>query len=414
MASFLKSNRIFLVALLSFFLLAEVAILYYFLILAPKRPPVRPEYLIKVQEDRIPEFIFSDEDFEELEKAFYRQEKFLSQKIAYDRKLPFGEKRLPASLIKESACLLLQTLREAKTNKELNRLIRERFTIYQAAGERGEGKVLFTGYYSPVYEGSLKKQGPFKYPLYLKPEDLKVANLGEFNPALEGERIVYRIDPSREEIVPYWSREDIVQSKILEGQNLEFVYLKSRMDRFYLMIEGSGKIILEDGGSFWVRYSATNGRPYTSVGMLLVKDGKIPKDKLSLNSIREYFQRHPEEMERYLNRNERFTFFFKDEEKEGAIGAAGCELTPGRSIAIDKTIFPLGAPAYIEYQEPQINRKGEFMGIKKITRFVFCQDAGGVIKGPGRVDIYFGVGKKAQVKAERIKDKGKLYFLIKK
>ncbi|MBA7650304.1 hypothetical protein ES703_58107 [subsurface metagenome] len=345
MFSFFQFKRFFLVVLLSCALLAEFLILYFFLILVPKRPPIKPpkEYLMEVEKDKIPEFVYSDKDFEELKKAFNREEEFLSRKIAYERKLSFGEKKLSASLIKESAQLLLQTLQEAKTEEELNRLIRKRFTIYQAAGEEGEGKVLFTGYYSPIYEGSLKKDGPFRYPLYLKPKDLKIANLGEFNPALEGERIVYRIDRSREEIVPHWSREDIVKSKVLEGQNLEFVYLKDRIDRFYLMIQGSGKITLEDGRTLWARYSATNDRPYTSLGRLLAREGKIPQDKLSLQSIRQYFQRHPQEMDQYLNQNERFIFFAKDEKKGGATGAAGAELTPKRSIAIDKKIFPLGA-----------------------------------------------------------------------
>ncbi len=279
MFSFFKSKRFFLVVLVGCTLLAEFAILYYFLILVPKRPPIKlpQEYLMEVEKDKIPEFVYSDKDFEELKKAFNREEEFLSRKIAYERKLPFGEQELPASLIKESAQLLLQTLQEARTQKELNRLIRKRFTIYQAAGQRGQGEVLFTGYYSPICEGSLKEIGPYRYPLYSKAKDLKLANLGEFNPALEGERIVYRIDPSKEEIVPYWSREDIVKSKVLEGQNLEYVYLKDRIDRFYLMIEGSGKITLEDGKTFWARYSATNGRPYTSLGRLWPKKENFPK-----------------------------------------------------------------------------------------------------------------------------------------
>lgn len=408
-------KRPFLVVLLSCLLLAEVAILYYFFVIVPKKFPVKPpeKYLIEVQKDKIPQFTYSDKDFKKLKKAFYKEEEFLSQKIVYKRKLPFGEKKISASLIKESAQLLLQTLQEAKNKEQLNRLIRKRFIIYQAAGEKGKGEVLFTGYYSPVYKGSLKKYGPYQYPLYLKPRDLKVADLGEFDSTLEGKRIVYRIDPSKGEIVPYWSRKDIVKEKVLEGQNLEFVYLKSRIDRFYLMIEGSGKIVLDDGNSFWVRYSATNGRTYTSVGKLLIQEGKIPEDKLSLYSIREYFQHHPEQMDRYLNQNESFIFFTKSE-KEGAIGATGTRLTPKISIAIDKAIFPLGAVAYIEYPEPEVNRKGEVVGIKKMARFVLCQDTGGIIKGPGRADIYFGEGKEAMDKAEHLKAKGKLYFLIKK
>jgi len=386
MFPFFKSKRFFLAALVSCALLVEFAILYYFLILVPKRPPIKPpkEYLMEVQKDKVPEFTYSDKAFEELKKAFNREEEFLSRKITHERKLPFGEKKLSASLIKESAELLLQTLQEAKTQRELNRLIRKRFTIYQAAGEKGDGKVLFTGYYSPVYEGSLKKNGPFRYPLYSKAKDLKLANLGEFNPTLEGERIVYRIHPSKGEIVPYWSREDIVKGKVLEGQNLEFVYLKDRIDRFYLMIEGSGKITLENGKIFWARYSATNGRPYTSLGRLLAKEGKIPEDKVSMQSIRQYFQRHPEEMDQYLNQNECFIFFAKDEKKGGAIGAAGAELTPKRSIAIDKRIFPLGALAYIEYPEPEINREGEVVGWAGTT----CMEAEIGAVSPGRVSSH--------------------------
>ena len=260
----------------------------------------------------------------------------------------------------------------------------------------------------------MKKHGPFQYPLYLKPEDLKIANLGEFDPSLEGKKIVYRIDFSRKKIVPYWSRKDILENKVLEGKNLELVYLKERIDRFYLMIQGSGKIKLEDGKTFWVRYAATNGRPYTSLGKLLVKEGKIPKDKLSMRTVREYFRKYPEEMDRYLNRNERFVFFAKDEEKKGAIGAAGCELTPGISVAIDKEIFPLGAPAYIEYPEPVIDDKSKVVGMEKRAKFVFCQDTGGVIKGPGKVDIYMGEGEKAFLKASHLKGEGRIYFLLKK
>ncbi|MEA3485207.1 MAG: MltA domain-containing protein [Candidatus Aerophobetes bacterium] len=407
-------SKIFLVVFVSCSLVAEFVILYYFFILVPKKPPLKPlkKYLIEVQKDKVPEFTFSHKELGELKEAFQREEEFLSQKITYERKLSFGEGKLSPFLVKESAQLLLKTLQEAKTEEELNRLIKKRFLIYQAAGEGGE--VLFTAYYAPVCEGSLIREGSYQYPLYLRPEELKVANLGEFKSSLEGEEIVYRIDTSRGEIVPYWSRENIVKDEVLEGKNLEFIYLKDRLDRFYLMIEGSGKINLNNGETFRVRYSASNGRVYSSLSRLLVKEGEIPEDKLSMESIREYFQHHPRRMDQYLNQNERFIFFTRDEEIKGTIGAGGCELTPKRSIAIDKKIFPLGAVAYIEYPEPEINREDEIVSIKKKGRFVFCQDTGGVIKGPGRVDIYFGEGEEALAKAGHLKGKGRLYFLIKK
>ncbi|MBE0477932.1 murein transglycosylase A [Candidatus Aerophobetes bacterium] len=413
-----RSDKVFLVALIGGALIVEFAILYYFFILIPAKPLVKPpsRYLIEVEKDKIPQFqfTFSHEALEELKIAFERQKEFLSKKINYGNELPFGETKLPASLIRESAELFLQTMQEAKTQNELNRLIRERFLIFQAAGEGGEGEVLFTGYYAPVYEGSLKREGAFIYSLYVRPEDLKVVDLGEFIPALKGERLVYRIDPFKGEIAPYWTREDITKRKVLEGQGLEFVYLKDRLDKFSLMIEGSGKIVLDDGETLWVNYAATNARPYTSLTHLLEKEGKLPRGKLSMPSIREYFQRHPEQMESYLNQNERFIFFVKDEKKEGATGATGCLLTPQRSIAIDDKIFPLGALVYLEYPEPQVNEKGEGVGMRNEAGFAFCQDTGGVIKGPGRADIYFGEGEKGFVGGEYLKGEGKLYFLIKK
>jgi len=412
MFSFFKSKKFFFAVLLSGALIIEVAILYYFFILVPGKLPTKPpeKYLLEVQEDKIPQFTYSNKDFEELKEAFYREEKFLSQKIAYKRKLAFGKKKLPASLIKESAQLLLQTLQKVKTEEELNRLIRKQFTVYQAVGEKGE--VLFTAYYSPIYEGSFKKYGPYQCPLYSKPKNLKIANLGEFDPALEEKKIVYRIDPSSKEIVPYWTRKDIVQGKILEGEGLEFVYLKNKIDRFFLMIEGAGKIVLDNGESFWVNYVADNGRGYTSLGGLLVKDGKLSPDKLSREGIITYFKAHPEQIDKYLYKNQRFIFYKEDQ--DGPYGAGEVKLTPLRSLAIDENIFPLGALAYIEYPEPEIDREGEVGGTKKTIRFVFCQDTGEAIKGPGRADIYFGEGEKALAKAGHLKGKGNLYFLIKK
>lgn len=186
----MKAVKLFFVVFLSCGLLVEFAILYYFLVFLPTKFPSRPpqRYLLEVPEEEIPRFAYWQDDYQELKEAFQREEGFLLQKIANREKISFGETKLAASLVKESADLLLQTLQEVRSEEELNRLIRKRFIIYQAVGEKGEGKVLFTGYYSPIYEGSLEKQGPFEYPLYLIPKDLKIANLGEFDPALEGER----------------------------------------------------------------------------------------------------------------------------------------------------------------------------------------------------------------------------------
>jgi len=412
MASIFKSKVSFLVVFIACFLVAEVGILYYFLVWIPKRPPERPlvRYLIRVEGDKIPSF--TPVNTVSLKKAFEREKDFLSQEIRFDQNLFLGQQKVSAELIKESAELFFKILGEARNPKELNQLIQKRFNIYLAAGQKDQGRVLFTGYYSPVYKASLRRRADYQYPLYLKPSDLKVAELGEFDLRLEGEKIVYRIDKKREEIVPYYARKQIVQEKILEGKNLELVYLKSKIDRFYLMIEGSGKIMLEDGQSFWANYAASNARPYASLGKLLREDGKLSAGELTMQGIKEYFAHHPHEIDHYLNQNQRFIFHRKEE--DGPYGARGIKLTPLRSLAVDKSIFPLGALAYIEYQAPRVNKAGKVEGEAKYSHFVFCQDSGVAIKGPGRADLYFGEGDQALKRAERTKSLGRLYFLIKK
>ena len=412
MSSIFKSKVSFLVVFIACSLVAEVGILYYFLVWIPKRPPERPlvRYLIRVEGDKIPSFTL--QDTASLKTSFEREKEFLSQKIRSDQKLAFGQQKVSAELIKESAELFFKILEEARNPKELNQLIRKWFNIYLAAGQKDHGRVLFTGYYSPVYKASLRKRADYQYPLYLKPSDLKVAELGEFDPQLKGEKIVYRIDKKRDEIVPYYARKQIVQEKMLEGKNLELVYLKDKIDRFYLMIEGSGKIMLEDGKSFWANYAASNGRPYTSLGKLLQEDGKLSAGELTMQGIKEYFAHHAHEIDHYLNQNQRFIFHRKEE--DGPYGARGIKLTPLRSLAVDKSIFPMGALAYIQYQGPRLNKVGNVEGEAEYSHFVFCQDSGVAIKGPGRADLYFGEGDQALKRAERTKSLGRLYFLIKK
>ncbi|MFQ6067442.1 MAG: MltA domain-containing protein [bacterium] len=412
MSFIFRSKVSFLVIFITCSLVAEVGILYYFLVWVPKPPPERPpvRYLIRVEEDKIPSFNF--QDAASLKKAYEREKEFLSQKIKSNQEFAFGRQKVGAELIKDSAELFFKILGEAINPKELNRLIRKHFNIYLACGEEDQGRVLFTGYYSPIYKASLRRRSDYQYPLYLKPLDLKVAELGEFDARLEGEKIVYRIDKNRDEIVPYYTRKQIVQEKVLKGKNLELVYLKSKLDRFYLMIEGSGKIMLEDGKSFWANYAANNGRPYTSVGKLLREDGKVSPGELTLQGIKKYFAHHPQEIDHYLNQNQRFIFHRKEE--DGPYGAPEIKLTPLRSLAVDKSIFPLGALAYIQYQAPRLNKAGKVEGEAEYSHFVFCQDSGVAIRGPGRADLYFGEGDQVLKRAERTKSWGRLYFLVKK
>jgi membrane-bound lytic murein transglycosylase A len=211
-------------------------------------------------------------------------------------------------------------------------------------------------------------------------------------------------------IKPYFDRKAIDEDMVLAGRGLELVYLKDFLDRYFLHIQGSGVMNLENGQIVKVRFASSNYFPYVSIGKLLIEAGRIPKRKLSLEAIRRYYQENPEEIKKYLNRNPRYIFF---EEFTGNVtGSEGVELTPGRSIATDKSIFPGGGLAYIICQRPVRNAKGEIIYWTPISRFMIDQDTGSAIKGPGRVDIFWGTGKEAEKVAGSFKETGKLYYLL--
>ena len=169
---------------------------------------------------------------------------------------------------------------------------------------------------------------------------------------------------------------------------------------------------MPDGSKINVNYAAANGREYRSIGRLLIKEGKIPKEMMSMKAIREYLKSNPEEMERVLFHNESYIFFRVVE--QGPIGSTGVPVTAGRSIASDTRIFPKGGLAFIETEIPITDVEGNVTGWENISRFVVAQDAGGAIKGPGRVDIFFGTGKESAKLAGAMNREGRLFFLIKK
>jgi len=395
-------------------LLAEAGMLYYFLVMLPEKPappiPIRP--VVRVEGEDMPTFSVSSGGVEALRLALQRQQEYLRTAGAKKRTFALGEEQVPARRIEKSGTLLLTTLQEAETEEELNRLIRDRFIVYRAGGAGDDGRVLFTSYYTPVCRGSRTPNDAFAYPLYLRPQSLRTLDLGRFDPALKGRSIVYRIADNGQEAVPYWNHEDIVRQGVLENQNLELVYLSNRIDRLVAMREGAVKVILEDGGVLWAQYAAKNGRPFRSLGRMLIDEGRISPHEASIASIREYFRSRPELLDSYLFRNESFVFFTEGGETEGALGAMGCELTPHVSIAVDRYLFPLGAPAFITYpvfagRKPQRERDGD-----RTARFVVCQDTGGMIRGPGRVDLYVGEAAVGSTAPDQLHHHGAMYILL--
>jgi membrane-bound lytic murein transglycosylase A len=282
----------------------------------------------------------------------------------------------------------------------LNRMIREHFRIFQSTGRNEAQDMLVTGYYEPLFPGSLSKVEPFIHPLYRVPESLVQQS---------GKRIGRADAEGR--LVPYWSRQEIDGEHMLKGA--ELVYLKDRFDAYLLHIQGSGRIQLPDGSVRSVQYAASNGLAYQSLGKLFVDEGIMPAAEVSIDSIRTWFAKHPEQIERMLYHNPRYIFFQWGDD-QGPRGSLGQVLTANRSIAIDHDVLPAGAVAYLVSRIPILDADGGISHWRPFGRFVLPQDSGAAIRGAGRVDLFMGSGDYAAKAAGTMKEPGKLYFLLPK
>jgi membrane-bound lytic murein transglycosylase A len=304
----------------------------------------------------------------------------------------------------------LEILSQHPDPEELSREIRKRFRLYRAVGRPGNSKVLFTGYFEPVFDARLESNGEFRCPLYQRPPDLVKIDLSLFNDKYRGESIVARIQENS--VVPYYSREEIETEKPLEGRGLEIAWLKDPVDVAFLHIQGSGRLRLPGGEFLTVGYGASNGRPYRSIGRYLLDEGLMQREQMSMQGIRQYLAENPELRERVLNHNPSYVFFQVLE--EGPLGNINIPITPGRTVALDARLFPKGALAFISCQKPVVNPEGRITEWVPFSRFVLNQDTGGAIRGAGRADLFWGSGPYAEVAAGHLQHDGELFILIQK
>ena len=261
------------------------------------------------------------------------------------------------------------------------------FDVYESVGYDGSGIVFYTGYYSPIFKASRTRAPGFEYPLYKKPANLST------NP-LTGEVLSQ-----------YPARSQIESSNMLVGT--ELVYLPSRLDAYIIQVNGSAKLEMTDGSTMYVGFAATNGHEYTSIGRELVKDGKVSADRLSLPTLRAYFRSHPEELDGYIRRNDRFVFFREYDGSEWPAGSLGFKVTARRTLATDKAIFPRGCVVLVTTD------RGPSGGwALPSSQLMLDQDTGGAIRAPGRGDIYFGIGPSAEANAGRQAAEGRMYYLL--
>ena len=338
----------------------------------------------------------------------------ISQSLIYLRKIPedrmfvFGSDRYDTPHMIRSLEYFLEYIQSKPSPRDLKKFIKANYRVYRSVGRDGRGEVLYTGYYEPHLRGSLWQSDQYPYPIYARPQDLIAIDLSLFSDKYKGEEIVGRYTDHT--VIPYHDREDIESQNALAGKAEVLAWVNDPIDVFFLQIQGSGKVYLDNGEVINVHYQATNGRPYRSIGQLLIDENKITNEEMSMQKIRAYLSAHPEEMEYVLNYNPSYVFF--KIEPDGPLGNINVRLTPGRSIALDRTIFPPAALAYINTQKPLIDSAGNITGWCDFSRFALNQDTGGAITGPGRADLFWGNGSYAEIAAGHLKYPGKLYFLV--
>lgn len=340
----------------------------------------------------------------------------INESIRYFKRLDpaapfrFGSDSFTSSHMIASLEAFSQLTAQSLSSEDLRAAIGKDFWVYRAAGQTRQRRVLFTGYYEPILQGALRRSSRYPYPIYRKPDDWVTVDLAMFDAKYGSDRLIGRcIDQT---VTPYFSRQEIDARGALRDKGYELAWVSDLVDLFFLHIQGSGRIMLDDGTVKSVNYHCDNGRPYTSIGKLLIDDGIIPKEEMSMDGIRSYFKGRPEDIPRIFNSNERYVFFrFVD---DGPLGAMAVPLTPGRSVATDLGLFPKGALAFIETEKPLIGQDGTIQSWQRFGRFVLNQDTGGAIQGPARVDMFFGNGRDAEVAAGNMKHEGMLFFLVKK
>lgn len=279
------------------------------------------------------------------------------------------------------------------------------FTPYAAYADEGKSEGLVTGYYEPLLYGSRDRTERYRHPIYARPDDLLIVDMGELYPELKGKRLRGRVDGRR--VVPYHSRAQIENDRRSVAKPI--VWVDDPVMLFFLHVQGSGRVQLPSGEMLFVGYADQNGHPYRSLGRRLVDIGVMKLEDVTMQSMRAWLAENPDQAMSLLNNSNPSYIFFEERISDlpGPVGALNIPLLPERSIAVDPAFVPLGTPVWLDTTLP-----GETE--LPYRRLVFAQDTGGAIKGPVRADVFFGFGKRAEDLAGRMKQSGRMHVLLPK
>src|SRR5688572_20327097 len=292
-------------------------------------------------------------------------------------------------------CELAKTL-PAGDEAAARRFFETEFTPYALVSTLNGDSGMVTGYYEPIIDGSRMPTLQYRHPIYGVPPDLVVVDL----PETKDLRLRGRLEGRR--LVPYWSRADI------DGRGENFAapiiaWGADPVELFFLQIQGSGQVRLENGERIRVGYADQNGHPYRSLGRHLIERGELVLEQASMQGIKSWAAANPGKLREALNQNPSYVFFRELPPTDGPIGALGIPLHAERSLAVDRRFVPLGAPVYLATTYP--------LSETPLERLMAAHDTGGAIRGVVRADFYWGTGPQAGVQAGRMRQQGKMWLL---
>lgn len=292
----------------------------------------------------------------------------------------------------------------AHDSASLRTFFESRFQPWLVRNENGTDRGVVTGYYEPLLYGSRTRSAKYPYPLYGVPSDLVAVEIADLYPGLKGQRVRGRIEGRR--IVPYYTRGEIDSGRAgLQGR--ELFWIDDAVALFFLHIQGSGRIRLESGEVVRIGYADHNGHPYKSIGKVLIERKELSPDKASMQGIQGWARANPDKLPQLLAENPAYVFFRElPADLTGPIGSLGVPLTARRSIAVDPSFIPLGAPVYLATTRPNSQ--------EPLNQLVLAQDTGTAIKGPVRADYFWGFGPEAGQLAGRMRQPGRMWVLLPK
>ena len=286
----------------------------------------------------------------------------------------------------------------ATTPAAISQFLQGSLDVYalRAAGNRADG--LITGYYEPIYPGSLTRTAKASVPVYGVPEDMVSVQLDSLYPELKGKRLRGRVQGRV--LKPY----DDAATIATQGVKAPVLaWLTHPMDLQFLQIQGSGRIQLADGRHLRIAYADQNGHPYRPIGRWLVAQGELKKEDVTMDAIRSWANAHPARIPELLASNPSYVFFAKGPDgDEGPRGSLNVPLTAGYSVAVDRTVVPLGSLLWLSTTRPDGT---------PVVRPVAAQDTGGAIAGEVRADLFWGTGDAAGKLAGDMKQKGSIWML---